>query len=377
MNLDKGVQKWLKIFLIVLTTVILFYFLKNIGVFKAIINILVALTPLYIAMFISWLMRPVARFISDKCHVNYFLGCLISIIILFIGVCLVFGTIVPDIIMEIKNFLIAMSNDIGAIIHQLETPGATDSNSEIVKQINEFLASYNLNLNTASKNILQYIQANTNTITSGITTIMDLFVKGVNIIFQVILGFLLSIYLMPSFDHFFNLILEHVKPEKEKVIREDLHEVSLQLRHYIKSLVLDAISICIILTLVTMIFFGSKLDFMTCFTLSIIAACFNSISYVGPVIGSIPMVLVILQNFGISGMFLDMFLILVAQQFEARIIYPLILGKSMNMHPVTVMVGLFAFSSLFGILGMFLSVPILSIIKIFLVKFGVVKDDDI
>lgn len=377
MNLDKDVQKWLKIFLIILSSIILFYFLKNIGVFKAIINILIALTPLYIAMFISWVMRPVAAFINKKLKLNYFLSCLISIIILFIGVSIIACIVVPEIILEIKNFLISISGTISQILNNLETNSATGTSIPIVKELNEFLASYNMNVDSLIKMFLENIQHNANALTTGITTAIDFVVKSINILFQIILGFLLAIYLMPSFDHFINLIICKIDKEKQKMVREDLHEVSVQLRQYIKSLVLDAISICLILTVVTWIFFGSNLDLMTCFTLAAIAACFNSISYVGPVIGSIPMVLVILQNFGIGGMFFDMLLILIAQQVEARLIYPLILGNSMHMHPVTVMVGLFAFSSLFGIFGMFISIPLLSVIKIFLVKFKIVKDDDI
>lgn len=377
MNLDKDVQKWLKIFLIILSSIILFYFLKNIGVFKAIINILIALTPLYIAMFISWVMRPVAAFINKKLKLNYFLSCLISIIILFIGVSIIACIVVPEIILEIKNFLISISGTISQILNNLETNSATGTSIPIVKELNEFLATYNMNVDSLIKMFLENIQHNANALTTGITTAIDFVVKSINILFQIILGFLLAIYLMPSFDHFINLIISKIDKEKQKMVREDLHEVSVQLRQYIKSLVLDAISICLILTVVTWIFFGSNLDLMTCFTLAAIAACFNSISYVGPVIGSIPMVLVILQNFGIGGMFFDMLLILIAQQVEARLIYPLILGNSMHMHPVTVMVGLFAFSSLFGIFGMFISIPLLSVIKIFLVKFKIVKDDDI
>ena len=116
---------------------------------------------------------------------------------------------------------------------------------------------------------------------------------------------------------------------------------------------------------------------MTAIVFSLIAALFNIIPYVGPIIGAIPLVLVVFQSYGILGIIGASILIFLAQFVESNIIYPRIMGNSINMHTVTLMVGLLVCSTLFGFVGMFISTPLLSIIKIFLVKFGVIGEDDL
>ena len=46
------------------------------------------------------------------------------------------------------------------------------------------------------------------------------------------------------------------------------------------------------------------------------------------------------------------------------ILNPIIMGKTMKLHPVTIMIGLLIFGHFFGILGMVLATPIISCIKI-------------
>ena len=55
--------------------------------------------------------------------------------------------------------------------------------------------------------------------------------------------------------------------------------------------------------------------------------------------------------------------VVVAQILESYFLQPLVMGKTMKLHPVTIMIGLLLFGNLFGILGMILATPTISIIK--------------
>ena len=60
-------------------------------------------------------------------------------------------------------------------------------------------------------------------------------------------------------------------------------------------------------------------------------------------------------------------IICVAIQFiEGNFIQPLVMSKTMKLHPVTIIVGLLIFGYFFGIVGMIISTPLMSIIKIIL-----------
>ena len=54
---------------------------------------------------------------------------------------------------------------------------------------------------------------------------------------------------------------------------------------------------------------------------------------------------------------------LVIQALQNWLISPLIIGKKMDLHPLIVFIGMIVFSSLFGIWGMILAVPIIGTIK--------------
>ena len=61
-------------------------------------------------------------------------------------------------------------------------------------------------------------------------------------------------------------------------------------------------------------------------------------------------------------------IVLVLQQIDSVFIVPKVVGKSVDLHPVLVLLALSVFGTLFGIVGMIFAVPITAIIKLFLVR---------
>ena len=377
MNIDEGLQKWAKRLVILIFWLILIFFCQRIGVIKAIINVLVALTPLYIAIFVSWMMQPVARYLTDKWKIKYGVSCFLSIILMALVVCVLIFTIIPEVFFQIKGFINTLSTSITSLFNQLEQVGVFKKDSRFFTEIDQTLQQYNLSLDSIFRHGLDFVKNNSNYITDGINSTIWVVQSVIGVITQIGLGFLLSFYLMPNFSHYVNLVVKKVNKDKQESFREDLTSISITLRKYLKGLLLDTVTLCIILSILTSIFFGAKIGIMTAIVFSLIAALFNIIPYVGPIIGAIPLVLVVFQSYGILGIIGASILIFLAQFVESNIIYPRIMGNSINMHPVTLMVGLLVCSTLFGFVGMFISTPLLSIIKIFLVKFGVIGEDDL
>lgn len=377
MNIDEGLQKWAKRLIILIFCLILFFFCQRIGVIKAIINVFVSLTPLYIAIFVSWMMQPVARYLTDKWKIKYGVSCFLSIILMALVVCVLIFTIIPEIFFQIKGFINTLSTSITSLFNQLEQVGVFKKDSRFFTEIDQALQQYNLSLDSIFRHGLDFVKNNSNYITDGINSTIGVVQSVIGVITQIGLGFLLSFYLMPNFNHYVNLVVKKVNKDKQKSFREDLTSISVTLRKYLKGLLLDTVTLCIVLSVLTSIFFGAKIGIMTAIVFSLIAALFNIIPYVGPIIGAIPLVLVVFQSYGIIGIIGASILIFLAQFVESNIIYPRIMGNSINMHPVTLMVGLLVCSTLFGFVGMFISTPLLSIIKIFLVKFGVIGEDDL
>ena len=61
--------------------------------------------------------------------------------------------------------------------------------------------------------------------------------------------------------------------------------------------------------------------------------------------------------------------ILILQFIESNILGPLVVGKSLHMHPVVIMLGLLAGGELAGIIGMILAVPVMAVLKVMFTHF--------
>ena len=87
------------------------------------------------------------------------------------------------------------------------------------------------------------------------------------------------------------------------------------------------------------------------------------IPYVGPYIGGAVAVIVGFAQSPITGIFVLIVTVLV-QLVENNILQPVVMSKTMQLHPVTIIVGLLVFQHFFGILGMILCTPTIALLKV-------------
>ena len=60
---------------------------------------------------------------------------------------------------------------------------------------------------------------------------------------------------------------------------------------------------------------------------------------------------------------------MIIQQMESHLIIPLILGGGLRLHPVGVIFAVMVMGGLFGVVGIFLAVPTLAVVKILVEEF--------
>lgn len=108
--------------------------------------------------------------------------------------------------------------------------------------------------------------------------------------------------------------------------------------------------------------FGMKYPLL----LGFIIAITNIIPYFGPIIGAVPAV-IIAATLSVKMVIITLIIIVVLQFVEGNILSPLIVGKSLHMHPLIIMLSLLAGGEAGGIIGLIMAVPILAILKISLI----------
>ena len=169
---------------------------------------------------------------------------------------------------------------------------------------------------------------------------------------------LLNIFYSIFISYFF--LLNHKAVSKflqYKAPSELIKRISLSLRSFVKGTLVNTIILFILSIICFMI---AKLPYA--FLFAIIISLTNIIPFIGPYIGGIPSIIVafnVSSNLG----FAVLIIIIVLQIIESSIIHPLIMSKSIKINPIFIIISLIVFGYFFGIFGMLISTPILTVIK--------------
>ena len=99
--------------------------------------------------------------------------------------------------------------------------------------------------------------------------------------------------------------------------------------------------------------------------LAVIAGLFELIPVFGQILAAIPALVIGFSDGGITALLLVAGLYLVVQQFEAHLIYPVVVKKVVGVPPLLVIIALIVGAKLAGFLGILLSVPIAAAIQEF------------
>ena len=96
--------------------------------------------------------------------------------------------------------------------------------------------------------------------------------------------------------------------------------------------------------------------------ISVFVGITNMIPYFGPFIGAVPGILILLFIKPVKALVFAI-MVLCLQQFDGLILGPKILGESTGMKPLWIIFAITVGGSMFGVIGMFLGVPVVAIIN--------------
>lgn len=139
-----------------------------------------------------------------------------------------------------------------------------------------------------------------------------------------------------------------------------LYKLNLQVGNYLRGQFLDALTVGI-LAIFALWLIGVKYFVL----IGVFTGLVNLIPYFGPITGAIFAVMVSILQTGNFQMALYVILAFTLIKLADDIlIQPMIVSRSVHMHPLTVLLAVLAGGKLFGVLGMLLSVPVVAFIKV-------------
>ena len=186
-----------------------------------------------------------------------------------------------------------------------------------------------------------------------------------SIIFDVFVAFIVSVYILLERKEILSFLKKLAGVMFEKKTYDNLGRYFEQTNSiffkFLASQFLDAIVVGI-LTSVAMWIMGIKYAPL----LGFMIGSFNMIPYFGAIIAVIIATLITLITGGLSQAIWMVIVVTILQQIDANIINPKIVGDSLKISPLLVIFAVTLGGAYFGVLGMFLGVPIIAVIKILL-----------
>ena len=103
--------------------------------------------------------------------------------------------------------------------------------------------------------------------------------------------------------------------------------------------------------------------FMDALVLGLIAFVLEAVPYMGPILAAVPAVLLGIGKGGMTPLWVVLAYISV-QALENNVILPLIMARSMKLHPVAVLFSMLLCVTAFGVLGVLVAAPLVAIVDI-------------
>lgn len=145
-----------------------------------------------------------------------------------------------------------------------------------------------------------------------------------------------------------------------------VNRLDVQLGSYIRSIIVESLIIWL-LTWPALALLGLKFSLL----LGLINGLLNMIPFFGPIIAYIPIGLVVLVTYTPVGWGLIwMVLILLSIQIiDNAVLKPVLISRAVQVHPAVVLMGVLVGGRLAGAIGMFIAVPVFSLIQVIVVDF--------
>ncbi|MCW3079738.1 MAG: permease [Segetibacter sp.] len=296
--------------------------------------------PLVLAFFISIVLLPVYRFFKRK-QFPEVLSISIAItllIVLVVAILWFFSSQISSLVSDFPR----IKENVTAHLHTLSDWVDRRTNLSTERQVQI--------INDQSKKLVNYAGGVLSGAASSVTSVF------------VFVGLLpIYVFLLLFYK---NLLLRFVflwfPQSNQKQVEDAMRETEIIIKSYLIGLLIQITYIAILLG-VTLLLFGIKHALL----IGVIFAFLNLIPYVGALLGNIIGVLLTLTSSQeVLPIVTVLVTIAVVQFLDNNILMPRIVGSKVKINALATIVGVVIAGALAGVLGMFLSLPILAVFKI-------------
>ncbi len=307
------------------------------------------IAPLALAVILAYVLNPPVRFLTTRIRLSRTLAVVSVYLALIVILGLVLVAFVPSLIQQVTSINVDFQNIVEGVSRFFEQP--------------LFIFGFYVDL----MDVYQEVSGTLQSIVSPLASQTVSFLIGLASGFAwLVFVLIVSFYLLKDLPKLGRSLNTLVPADYQDEVRRLVKEINVIWSAFFRSqLVLCAV----IGTLVgiTMQIVGVR----NALILGIIAGVLEIVPNVGPTIAAIPAVLFAyfqgstylpLSNGWFALLVIGLYVVI--QQLENNFLVPRIIGRSLNLHPLVVIIGAIAGAKLAGILGIFLAAPILASLRI-------------
>lgn len=375
---DKRIKIDLKLIIKIFIAIVILYLVTII--FEKYTILGYTLWSLIIGIIFAYVIDPIVNFLERKGIKRPF-----GVIIVYITTLIVFAillvTVIPKTITEITNLLASlppmidsMSRGLTKFFYKLAEDyninlppsflnmlsGTTDGVSKSAKLVTNSQDPLTNMFNSFSKaitNILDNVQK------SALDSLRSVVVKLYGLVTST-----LKIVLVLIFSFYFSIGKEkYLKSFKKSIpnkYRDDVNYLAVRINTSLQQFIRGRLLLALFVGFLTMIYLLIlRVDFAI--VIGMITCIADIIPYIGPFLGFVPAVLFAFMDAPLKALWVSILFIII-QWAENNILAPKLIGDSTGLNPLAVLISIIIGGGIFGIWGMVVSVPLVSIILILL-----------
>lgn len=319
---------------------------KEWGILKFVMTILKVATPFFIGFVIAWLFNPLVVKLENRGW-NRAVASMVIFLVFILIIFSFFSMLIPTIYTQLNDLIASL-------------PGIFNSlKNWITNFLNNFNSSDMVDVASIEANIFKSMEdLGTNITTNLPSMIMNI----VGVVFSglgtMAISLVVGLYLLFDFNNATDHLLKYIPKTHKYEIETLINQIGEELRKCVRGT----------LTIACMVFVCDSLGFALAglkapILFGLLCGITDLIPYIGPYIGGAAAVIVGFSQNPMTGIIV-LSVAVVVQLIENYVLQPVVMSKTVELHPVTIIIGLLIFGHFFGIIGMILAMPIMSLIKV-------------
>ena len=345
-SLSKRILKLLYVVMIVAIVFLGTILLREWGIFTFIKTLLRVMSPFFIGFVLAWLFDPAVKKLQSK-GMPRIAGSLL-IYALFLTILVIFmRVLVPTLYTQINELV----GNLPSIFNDVKSE---------VNKIFESLNNMNgIDLTNVKLKMFSTLEKWFDNFTTSLPEVTLNFITSFfSSLVTIAFGLIIGLYMLFDFDSIAGHLV-NILPDK---FEEDAHRLIGNISREVRKCVNGTI------TVATMVFICDSIGFALVglqapILFGLFCGLTDLIPYVGPYIGGICAVIIGFSQSTFIGV-MTLIICVIVQIIENFVLQPIIMSKTMKLHPVTIIIGLLIFEHFFGIVGMILATPIIALIKV-------------